>query len=373
MDKASFKYTFPILKAEQREDGLYLIGLASGPEIDRDEERIAPEAIVLFQKQIEDRFNSGDPLPYRDAHAPDGVLMDLGVLTKAWINEHFHLGVEVRLDAENPASKYLFEQVKRGKQYGMSVSGSVLDWADEFVEGLGKAVRTFKNVVLDEISNTTRPAWYPSFGTVLAKSVSNADDSVADAGESASMDDEELHVDETVDATEEQAVDKAEESAEETEAPETGTAEGEADTADVDKAGRSISAANRQRLLTAYNEMTDVLAGLGVIEVETVEEPEKSAPSDEQSDTLQKAIDEAVAAAVAGAFEENEVLTNQLSEATARIAALENAPRTQLPGAVVDGATKSVEDQFKEQFAKATPQEKMRMALAAMHGDGVVE
>jgi len=178
MDKIAFKYTFPILKAENRDDGIYLVGFASGPEIDRDEERIAPEAIVRFAQQIEDRVASGDPLPYRDAHAPDGVLRDLGVLTKAWVNEHFHLGVEVRLDAENPASKYLFEQVKRGKQYGMSVSGSVLDWADEFVEGLGKAVRTFKHVILDEISNTTRPAWYPSFGTVLAKSVSDVEKAV---------------------------------------------------------------------------------------------------------------------------------------------------------------------------------------------------
>lgn len=364
MDKASFKYTFPILKAESREDGLYLIGFASGPEIDRDEERIAPEAIVRFAEQIEERVAKGDPLPYRDAHAPDGVLMDLGILTKAWVNEHFHLGVEVRLDAENPASKYLFEQVRRGKQYGMSVSGSVLDWADEFVEGLGKAVRTFKNVVLDEISNTTRPSWYPSFGTVLAKSVSTV-------GENASMDGEELDlanapvIDETGETDSEQAATPAE-----TEAPATENAEESAETEDVDKAGRSISAQNRQRLLALHNEMTETLIGLGVIESEPVEEDaDKSAQSDETSDTLRKAIDEAVATVLA----ENETLTTQLGEATARIAALENAPRTQLPGAVVEGATKSLEDQFKEEFAKASPQEKLRMALAAQVGDGVRE
>jgi len=169
----AFKYTFPIAKAEKREDGYYIVGYASGPEVDTEGERMAPEAIERFSEQI----NSADEdmrLVYRDAHAPDGVMRDLGEITKAWVTEKFHLGIEVKLDEDNPASMLLFKKLKKGKQYGMSVAGHVVDYAMEFVTEVGKSVLTYKNVVLDEISNTTRPAWYPSFGTVLAKSLKDA-------------------------------------------------------------------------------------------------------------------------------------------------------------------------------------------------------
>lgn len=177
----AFKYTFPIAKAEKREDGYYIVGYASGPEVDTEGERMAPEAITRFSEQI----NSADEdarLVYRDAHAPDGVMRDLGEITKAWVTEKFHLGIEVKLDEDNPASMLLYKKLKKGKQYGMSVAGHVVDYAMEFVTEIGKSVLTYKNVVLDEISNTTRPAWYPSFGTVLSKSLKDAS-SDASAGE----------------------------------------------------------------------------------------------------------------------------------------------------------------------------------------------
>jgi phage head maturation protease len=170
--EAKFKYTFPISKAEQRADGYYITGYASGPEVDSEGERMAPEAIARFAQQIND--DTVDRLVYRDAHAPDGVLRDLGEITKAWVESNFHLGIEVKLDDDNPSSMYLFRQLKKGKQYGMSVAGHVVDYAIEFAEEIGKSVLTYKNVVLDEISNTTRPAWYPSFGTVLSKSIKDA-------------------------------------------------------------------------------------------------------------------------------------------------------------------------------------------------------
>lgn len=181
MTDAAFKYTFPIAKAEKRDDGYYIVGYASGPEIDSEGERMSTDAIARFSEQI----NSTDEdsrLVYRDAHAPDGVLRDLGEITKAWITEKFHLGIEVKLDEGNPASMYLFKNIKKGKQYGMSVAGHVADAAMEFVEDIGKSVLTYKNVVLDEISNTTRPAWYPSFGTVLAKSLKDASSNDAPVG-----------------------------------------------------------------------------------------------------------------------------------------------------------------------------------------------
>jgi len=205
--EAKFKYTFPITKAEKRDDGYYIVGYASGPEVDSEGERMDPEAIARFSTQINSAPES-DRLVYRDAHAPDGVLRDLGEITKAWVESNFHLGIEVKLDDDNPSSMYLFRQLKKGKQYGMSVAGHVVDYAIEFVAEVGKSVLTYKNVVLDEISNTTRPAWYPSFGTVLSKSIKDAS---IDAPAGVTVEEDEL-----LDATVEDAT-KSEEVVETTE------------------------------------------------------------------------------------------------------------------------------------------------------------
>jgi hypothetical protein len=175
VNPTNWRITFPIEKAEQREDGIYIVGLASGPEIDATGERMSEDLVSRFADQINSTggLALSNRLPYRDAHAPDGVLRDLGWLTKSWVNDEQRLAVEVKLDEENPAALYLFRALKRGKQYGMSVAGKVIDFADEFVTEIGKTVRTYKDVILTEISNTTRPAWTPSFGSVLAKALAD--------------------------------------------------------------------------------------------------------------------------------------------------------------------------------------------------------
>jgi hypothetical protein len=379
---AAFKYTFPITKSELRADGRYLVGYASGPEVDLEGERMAPEAIQRFADQI----NSSDPdmeLVYRDAHAPDGVLRDLGVIKKAWINEHMHLGVEVRLDDDNPASDFLWKQVDgRKKQYGMSVSGRVLDYADEFVAEVGKTVRTYKNVVLDEISNTTRPAWYPSFGSVLSKSVKDAASAGSD-GASVLNEDELLDTtvedtaknadeatDETTVETEKSAedvvveadasddTDKSEASAEAEE--DVDKSEDESTEEDVDKAGRNISAANGRKLLGLYNEMTSTLTDLGLIEA-AVESSDKSDSTDEE-DTLDKSAEETADDGLAALQAQVEALTKANAEQAAKIEELMKAPRTPVPSAITDETKKSAE--LSDMLTKASPSERLRLAFA---------
>lgn len=186
----NWRITFPIEKADTRDGVPYLTGLASGPEIDAQDERMDKALIYKFADQINEQgISLTDALIYRDAHAPDGVMRDLGWVQKAWVNTENRLAVEVRLDWNfetnkgNPAAKWLYEQiVERKKQYGMSVAGKVIDFVDEFIESVGKTVRTYKDVVLTEISNTTRPAWTPSFGTVLAKAIDDAAEAESLAG-----------------------------------------------------------------------------------------------------------------------------------------------------------------------------------------------
>jgi phage head maturation protease len=377
--EAKFKYTFPISKAEQRADGYYITGYASGPEIDSEGERMSPEAIARFANQIND--NSVDRLVYRDAHAPDGVLRDLGEITKAWVESNFHLGIEVRLDDDNPSSMYLFRQLKKGKQYGMSVAGHVVDYAVEFVAEVGKSVLTYKNVVLDEISNTTRPAWYPSFGTVLSKSIKDAS---IDAPAGVTVDENEL-LDEAVedaakseDATEttDEVVEKtgeadASESATEdtTEvADEAEKSDSDSD-ADVVKAGRKLSQATSMRLLELYNEMAETLSDLGVLEVPEVEiedMSEKSA-SDAEEDTVEK-TDATETTVEMVTKSELDALAAALAKATERIAELEARPATVVPGVITDATKAAAEAELVEAFAKASPSDKMRLAFAARTG-----
>jgi hypothetical protein len=380
---ATFKYTFPIVKSEQRADGKYVVGYASGPEVDSEGERMAPDLIGRFASQIND--TSGEPLVYRDAHAPDGVLRDLGVITKAWVNEHFHLGIEVRLDDDNPASSYLWKQLDKGKQYGMSVSGRVLDYGYDVVEGYTKPIRTYKDVVLDEISNTTRPAWYPSFGSVLSKSIKDA--SLEDAsvgvnamkvGPNGELLDEGVE-DATDKAADEQVVDDAttDKSAEDTDASsavadETDKSEteevaedetdksAEDDSEDVDKAGRNISAANGKKLLSLYNEMTTTLTDLGLLG----EVGSEKSDSEVEEDTLDKSAEETVDDGHAALVAQVEALAKANAEQAARIEELEKAPRTQIPGAITDETRKSQESELAELLSKATPSERLRLALA---------
>lgn len=374
MTQAAFKYTFPIQKAEKRDDGLYIVGFASGPELDAEGERIDEVMIYRFAEQINSTSGMplADRLPYRDAHAKDGVFMDLGWITRAWVNEQGHLGVEVKLDDESPAATHLFRQIQRGKQFGMSVGGMVIDFVDEYVESLGRFVRTYTDIILREISNTTRPAWSPSFGTVLAKAIKDAEESESTPeGDNPSMD-EELQQDiETpaTDSSEQPEVEKADEAEAVTEEEAVEKTDEVEETEEVEKTEEEPAA--EEAVEDAEVEKTDEPAEEAEPEVEkSEEESEEAAPEaevekaeepDASTDELAKAMADSITnyiqhilrgvasgdiqktvsadeestltkslqafdQTVKGLESKVEDLSKSLHEATARIEELENSP-----------------------------------------------
>ena len=409
MSKVPFRYTFGISKAEERPDGLFIIGEASGPEVDATDERMATEAISRFAAQIRSQAEAGNPLPYRDAHAQDGVLRDLGSVTDGWLDERFHLGVEVKLDDDSPSALYLFRSIQKGKQFGMSIAGTVLDFKDEFVAEIGKTVRTYKDIVLTEISNTTRPAWTPSFGTVLSKAIDAAQaESLAKTGDTVADNEDTLTVagatdepapvddptpaekaedtegddvvkddapevqdeaetaksdDDTPDAAGDAEVEATEKSDDATEADEAGDAEvtekATEDAEDIEKAGRTISASNGKRLLALHREMTSMLEDLGLISVDA---PAKSDSQDAESDLYKSLTAEKVA--LEGQVEE---LKRQVAEKTARVEELESMPVTKEPALIERSAP--TEDEIKADIAKMSPIERMRLGLALAHSE----
>ena len=331
-----------------------------------------PEAIALFRAQVEGMVQQGDPLVLRDAHAQDGVLMDLGYIVEASIDESFHLVIKAELDEDNPAAVALWKKLQKGKQFGLSIGGRVIDYIDEYVETLGKTVRTYLNVLLNEISVTTRPAWQPSFGTVMSKSIDEATAASLTKEGANRVEDEELQPGQDVapDAAVKSeelvtpAADETQKADEEVALPEgvietleDGTpvvrSEDDNDT-DVEKAGRRVSAATRREMLSAFEAHRAALVALGLLDDGGA--PEKSVSGDEESPLVKSLRD-----SVTAEKDISKALQKSLDEATARIEELEKTPAAQ-PPAVLAKAKDEADETIKALF-KLSPSERLAIAL----------
>lgn len=347
---ARFKYTVPISKAEADEDGLYLYGEAAGTEVDKHQERMSPEAIKAFAQQIKDRYFEGNPIPYVDEHdkatSGRGVLRHLGDVVDGGITGEDHLWVKVRLNEKNPAATFLYNQIAdEGKQYGMSIQGQVLEFVDEIAKAVGGKIRTFKSVVLDHIANTTKPVWTPSLGTVLNRAVVKAleDESNGEemtqpqVVESTKVTEETTTETPTVEETPiVEAVTTTEVETTVTETPETPAVSG--------------LEAKMDALLTGVAALVEAMKPQTP---EPVLEVARSEP--EETETPEPEI----------AKSEGD---DRIAALEAALAELEQRSASQRPPLVV---TKAQRDEFEGLMDKLTPQERMRVALAALHGEDI--
>lgn len=392
-----WKYTIPVLRAEERPDGLYVIGEASGPERDTFGTEMDPAAILQFARQIEDASAAGNPIPYIDSHMKVGVMRELGHLEEASITPNYHLKVAVRLDEENPAAAYHYKQIQRGKQYGMSVKGDGVDYIITKDPDTGHRVMRFTNVLLREISATTAPSWVPSFGTVLARSAQGEDNE----GEPEMPSPEQpAQIEETAEAAQIETTDTAapietpavvnEPVAVRSEDPAESPVETQVEVpeavAEVERA--RISKADREALestLTAFLERVKLLGIEPVAESETTaDEPTEPVvrsadPGPDLVDFHGISIERSAASALTDLLAvEIERATvefqTQIAEKDARIAEkdarikdLESTPATTPPAPVV--RDKFGDDDENERFSKLTPNEKLRAGLAAVYGN----
>jgi hypothetical protein len=175
-----FTYTIPLEKAEG--DGMFLLGIASGPGVDTQKHEIMPQALESMARQINE-----NPIPLTDWHRSDSIAIELGEVRKAFLNNDAYLGVEIELDEDNPSAHLLFRKVNKGKQYGLSIQGMATDVRNVYEEGKG-IVRKVYDITLSAIGVTTRPIWTPSLGTVISKAIDTAQEaeSVAE-GDNASI------------------------------------------------------------------------------------------------------------------------------------------------------------------------------------------
>ena len=361
---APFKYTLPITRAFEQDGELFIRGEASGPEIDLYDTRMDPALIDAFAGQIQTRNAEGTPLVYRDTHNPDGVLTELGELVEASVTDQQHLFVTVRLDRENPAARHLHAQLLRGKKYGMSIAGTVVDYVDEYVESMGRVIRRFTNVVLDHIANTTMPAWTPSLGTVLSRAVEKAltEESTLENEELAPEQPESEGTQETPEVETEEAVEETaaeEETHDHTDECDHET-EGEEPEAEVE-AARVVDATAIAPVAEAAAALASALAALvapapaAEEETPTAVEPEDAARSVESESPVAENDD---VAALRAAYES---LRTELERANDRIRQLEDEPSGDAPGVI-----ERSEPDLKSELAKLTPHERIRIGLEAL-------
>lgn len=160
-----FPFQFFIEKAlPSEENGEMIIeGVASTVNIDHDNERMSPSALASMAEVI-----NAKSVPLRIEHQHDNNAV-VGNVFKAWIDERNQLWIKAMLDKAHPASGILYKSLKDGVKLGLSVGGVVKNAVKEMSEATGKMVKTFYQVMLNEVSVTQRPANYDSW--LLAKSI----------------------------------------------------------------------------------------------------------------------------------------------------------------------------------------------------------
>lgn len=167
-----FPFHFWIQKAVASEEmgKMVVEGVASTLNVDHDKERMSAEALKSMANIIN---TSGVPLRVEHSQNDNAVI---GNVNKAWIDERNQLWIKAVLNEEHPAAGILYKGLKDGVKMGLSVGGYVKRATQEMVEGVGKMVNTFYDVLLDEVSVTQRPSNYDA--RLMAKSFAKSEGEV---------------------------------------------------------------------------------------------------------------------------------------------------------------------------------------------------
>ena len=363
----NWKYTIPITRAEETEDGLFLEGEASGPERDSHGTRMSPEAIQDFARQIADRVQAGNPLPYIDQHLKAGVTRVLGDVISGAVNpENDHLKVRVQLDEDNPNATMIHKKIAlRGKQYGMSIAGNGIEFQWEYDEA-GNKSPLFTHVELSEISHTPAPSWVPSFGTVLARSLEEDGQEIEMSDElDTTAAEEQTPVTEAEQETPVASDENVELSTEE--APAESEAAEATEYAEVERA--RIAQADKASILEAFGNLASQLKNLGIDPAAALAPAEESTTEDATENTTVENSEngesveitrDMVTQIVAEAIKP---LSETIDRQSEYIQKLENLPAGKKPAPLVRDKFESDEPRLEDM----EPQERLRYALEKIY------
>lgn len=170
-DAGQFCVTLPLMKSWEDADGVMRFeGVAASTSLDRQHERMTPEAIAKMEA-----YTNLDLLPSHRA----GALSELGQIEKCWVdNDQFR--ISGALDGTSGEARRLYEKLRAGKSYGLSVGGRVLKAHWDYDEEAGRKVKYIDDVALDHIA-LCRPSQAANPDTYLTALAKAADEVIEPA------------------------------------------------------------------------------------------------------------------------------------------------------------------------------------------------
>lgn len=180
----NFKIMMNIATPFQKSQGdiqrMYIRGLASGGDIDLQDDRMAKSAVEALTKAIDEGTvlpnGTWSLIPLRSGHRMEWDDI-LGWITKAEIDDDYNLWIEAELDDTNSVARDLFVKLQTGDrpgrplQLGLSIGGKIKKASFEWNHDVQKRVRVIEDVLLQEISVVGKPANPATYVEALAKSV----------------------------------------------------------------------------------------------------------------------------------------------------------------------------------------------------------
>jgi phage head maturation protease len=171
-----FKISLPILKTrieiQKDEDGnekevRFVEGLASGTEKDLHGDKMAPSAIQSMADSLKLHV-----INLNDEHNTSWQ-SELGEITQLNVTEKDNLVIEAKLNEMSKANDLWYALTKNNKKLGLSIGGYVKEYEMEKDESGDnpKWIRVYKDIELDHIAVTSRPAYPKAWVSVISKSM----------------------------------------------------------------------------------------------------------------------------------------------------------------------------------------------------------
>lgn len=280
-----FPFTFWIEKATATEHNGKMVveGVASTGNVDHDKERMSQSALMAMVDVVNQQ---GVPLRIEHSQKDNAIV---GVVNKGWLDDRGQFWIRAELDPSHMAAPILYNALKSGGRYGLSVGGFVKRAVEEMVEGVGHAVKTFYDIVLDEVSITQHPSNYDAIGLKAVKSRTDVGTDYLQAFAKSIPADEWHRVDKNykledksmAKETEDEKTTKAEETTEEKKTKASDKKEEETDVT------KTVTQSEFKELVkfisTGFNAMTDALSKVSKAGL-SVEAKDKQQPGEDKSD-----------------------------------------------------------------------------------------
>lgn len=170
-----FKITVPITrcylrKAADGTDRYVVEGMASNTNMDLTGERMAESAIEAMSKSL-----ATHAVIFKNEHGNDWD-DEFGEVVALTATPDHRLMMEAELDPDHYRTKTLVAALNKGRQLGLSIGGLVVESAMEYADELKRLVRTYTDILLQEISVTGTPAVADTWLTNINKSIRQPDD-----------------------------------------------------------------------------------------------------------------------------------------------------------------------------------------------------